>query len=163
MRYALFVSLLSAIALAGCESKVSPFEPTDGDLPLPKNTFEGTGSITELRNHQSEWLNAAINYRVEEQVNCFCGFRDPNPAVLEVRSGAITRAWDRKTGSEFTPTGNEKRTVEQLFEYAIAQAEKGEQIRVSYNARLHYPAILTIGTPENDAGVTYVLANLQRL
>ena len=163
MRRTLLVSLVSAIALAGCDSAASPFEPIDGDIPLPKNTVEGDGSITELRNQQKVWLKAAINYRVDQQVNCFCASRDPNPAVLEVQSGAITRAWDRRTGSEFTPTGTEKKTIEQLFEYAIAQAEKGERIRVSYDARLHYPAILTIGTPENDAGVTYVLANLQRL
>jgi hypothetical protein len=102
------------------------------------------------------------NYRVEEQVLCFCGFVEPNPAVVEVRAGQITRAWNRSTGYEFSPQNNEKRSVEGLFEYAITQAERGDRKRVSYDTRLGYPAILTIGTPENDAGVTYVLVNLQR-
>jgi hypothetical protein len=82
---------------------------------------------------------------------------------VEVRAGQITRAWNRRTGDEFSPETNEKQSVEALFEYALRQAERGERIRVSYDVRLGYPAILTVGTPENDAGVTYVLTNLQRL
>ncbi len=163
MHRSLLISLVSMIAIAGCDSTLSPFEPKDGDLPFPKNAVEGNGSVTELRNRQSAWLNSGSrNYRVEEQVYCFCDFREPNPAVLEVRSGQITRAWNRRTGDEFSPETNEKRSVESLFEYALEQAESGERIRVSYDARLGYPAILTIGEPERDAGVSYVLANLQR-
>lgn len=162
MHRSLLIALVSTIAIAGCDSTLSPFEPRDGDLPLPKNTVEGNGSITELRSRQSAWLNGGSqNYRVEEQVYCFCGFVEPNPAVVEVRAGQITRAWNRRTGDEFSPETNEKQSVEALFEYALRQAERGERIRVSYDVRLGYPAILTVGTPENDAGVTYVLANLQ--
>jgi hypothetical protein len=163
MNRSLLIALVSTIAIAGCDSALSPVEPKDGDLPFPKNTVEGNGSVAELRSRQSAWLdNESRNYRVEEQVFCFCGFVEPNPAVVEVRGGQITRAWNRRTGDEFTPVTSEKHSVEGLFEYALKQAEKGEQIRVSYDLRLGYPAILTVGTPENDAGVTYVLANLQQ-
>jgi len=164
MNRALLISLVSVIAIVGCDSTLSPFEPKDGDIPFPKNTVEGNGSIAELHIRQSAWLTGGSrNYRVEEQVLCFCGFVEPNPAVLEVRAGQITRAWNRRTGDEFNPGTAEKQSVERLFEYALEQASKGRQIRVSYDARLGYPAILTIGTPENDDGVTYVLVNLARL
>lgn len=153
---------MSTIAIAGCDSTSYPFEPKDGDLPFPKNTVEGNGSIAELRSRQSAWLShGSRKYRVEEQVFCFCGFVEPNPAVVEARAGLITRAWNRKTGDEFSPETNEKQSVEKLFEYALTEAGRGRQIRVSYDVDLGYPAILTVGTPENDDGVTYVLAHLQ--
>jgi hypothetical protein len=166
MNRALLISLVSTFAIAGCDStspSPSPFEPKDGDMAFPKNTVQGTGSIQELQRRQNAWLtNGSRNYRVEEQVFCFCGFNEPNPAVVEIRAGLITRAWNRRTGDEFSPQTREKRSVEELFEYALNRAAAGEQIRVSYDASFGYPAILTVGTPENDGGVTYVLANLRR-
>jgi hypothetical protein len=161
MRRSLFVFLVSTLAAAACDSTSLPFEPKDGDIPLPKNTVEGTGSVAELRTRRSAWLTAGPkNYRVEEQLFCFCGFQEPNPAVLEVRSAQITRAWDRRTAAEFSASGNQSKTIERLFDFAIERAERGERIRVAYDAVFGYPARLTFGEPEVDAGVTYLLANL---
>jgi hypothetical protein len=157
----LFVYLVSAISIAGCDSTAPPFEPRDGDIPFPTNVVEGTGSAAELRIRRSAWLTTGpTSYRVDEQLFCFCGFQEPNPAVLEVRSGQIIRAWDRRTAAEFNASGNQSKTIERLFDFAIERAEKGERIRVAYDAVFGYPARLTIGEPEVDAGVTYVLADL---
>ena len=161
MHRSLFVCLVSAIAVSACDSSL-PFEPKDGDIPLPTSVVAGSGTVSELKVRRSAWLTTGPrSYRIEEQLYCFCGFGEPNPAVLEVKSAQITRAWDRRTGAQFTASGNQSKTIERLFDFAIERAEAGEQIRVSYDALFGYPAVLTIGEPEVDAGVTYVLANLQ--
>jgi len=54
-------------------------------------------------------------------------------------------------------------SVERLFDRAIEDAERGERVIVRYDAALGYPVYLSLGEPERDAGVIYVLSNLRRL
>jgi hypothetical protein len=53
---------------------VSPIEPKSGDIPIPKNTVEGTGSIGELQRRRGSWNGAwwvqRFDWTFSDRFNC---------------------------------------------------------------------------------------------
>ena len=158
----LFVALLVAIA---CRSDSNPFGLQEAAFTPATDAVQGSGTVEELRARRDAWLaTRPRNYFVQEQLGCFCGDGpDFRPAILEVRNGEVTRAWGMRTGKRFTPRKGALQSVEQLFDEAIAYAERGSRVVVKYDRLRGYPVVLILGTPENDGGVIYSLGRLSRL
>lgn len=127
---------------------------------------EGDGSASELRERWEQWLKLGLrSYGFEFRRTCFCTRDYVTPAWVEVRDGRVISAravigvgpsilsgWPLPR-ELFEP-------VDSLFADAIREAESGGRVVVSYDPSLGYPAVLTIGMPEADAGVTYTVPRL---
>ena len=154
-----------AFVLSACSDSL-PFAPRSVDRLSPSTeAVTGLGTVADLRARRDAWLaSGPLDYVVEEQLSCFCGDElEFQPSVLEVRNRRVTRVWSLRTGRRFIPSEGTLLSVERLFDRAIEDAERGERVIVRYDAALGYPVYLSLGEPERDAGVIYVLSNLRRL
>ena len=156
------VSLLAAaaaLAVVSCSEGVT--RPRfDADALV-----QGDGSVDELRGRWEQWRTLgprSYGYELYRLGNALDG-----PTWIEVRDGRVASA--RRLVSiagvralalgqplpleQFGP-------IDSLFAEAIRVSEAGGRLGVSYDPSFGYPARLTIGSPEVDAGVVIVVARL---
>ncbi len=127
--------------------------------PVAGPTGDGSGSEMELRTRWLQWRALGPrSYSYELRRSCFCTVDAITPARVEVRDGRVVDIRALATGEplplRFVPT------IDSLFAWAIAEAERDGHVEVMYDQRLSYPARLVIGTLANDAGTAYEVTNL---
>lgn len=163
MRVQIRSLVVLAVTISACSDSL-PFDPRPAErLSASADAVTGLGTVADLRARREAWLaSGPHSYIVEEQFSCFCGFElELQPSVLEVRNREVTRVWNLRTGRRFVPREGTLLSVERLFDLAIQYAERGDRVIVKYDAALGYPVHLSLGEPERDAGVIYVLSNLR--
>jgi hypothetical protein len=137
------------LSAASCSATVGP-------------PVEGTASVTELRLRWAQWEAVGPeSYTYELRRACFCSAETVAPARVEVRDRRVVDVRSLATGQSLPVAWVP--TIDSLFKWAIAEAERGGHVEVAYHRRLSYPVRLVIGTLANDAGVAYSVTKLQAL
>jgi hypothetical protein len=123
--------------------------------------IEGTGSEMELRTRWVQWRAVGPeSYSYELRRSCFCTVEAVTPARVEVRDGRVVAVRAIATGQPLSQPLSLVPTIDSLFVWAIAEAERDGHVEVAYDRRDGYPTRLVIGTLANDAGVAYEVTNL---
>ena len=157
-----FVLAAATITLLGACGREDPTGATVfGFLPATADSIPGSGSVAELRLMKARWTEArhGRNYSFVTGMGCFCPsyygalvrvvvIGDRVATVREMDSGGVRPADDYYT-------------IEELFDRAIAFRAGGGPVRATYDGHAGYPLSLTIGTPENDAGVIYAVGDVE--
>ena len=129
------LSLVCVIALAACENSV------------------------ESQLEQQQWEALAIrDYQFEYLVSCFCGFNGPNPALITVRAGSVTKVEPVGGGTPVTGSLNSWPTIDSLFVViSRAGATNPNVLDVEYDETYHYPRKIEIDHREATADdeITY--------
>lgn len=151
-------AILTAVIAACAAHDDVPSGLGASQLSATADTVAGSGDLRELQDRRAAWIARGIDdYRVQMQIGCFCGGDIRRPVLLEVRNGAVARAWDLETSR---PVANLSAypTITTLFDRAIEQRSSGGDVSVAYDAGVGFPARIEIGTLANDAGTAYHLA-----
>jgi len=116
-----------------------------------ENTFESSAQ-REL------WEKQGIrDYQFQYFVACFCGFTGPNPALITVRGGVVTKV--EYVDAPGTVAGvNGWPTIDSLFAIVDrARASKAAVLDVDFDETYHYPESINIDPVEltADDEVTY--------
>jgi len=118
--------VLCLIALAGCESSV------------------------ESQRERELWDDLGIrSYQYEYMVSCFCGQLGPNPALITVTDGVVTRVEPVDGDPSFTGALTEYPTIDGLFEI-ISRARAGDPsvLTIEYDQTYHYPRLIFLDPAE---------------
>jgi hypothetical protein len=124
----------------------------------------GSGSPEELRARWAQWRTLGPR-SYDYELRRASGVAD-TPAWVEVRDGRVVRARALSAvDGRVILTGRPLpldlfEPIDSLFAEAIRVSEAGERLLVSYDPSLGYPAWLTIGLPEADAGVIIMVPSL---
>jgi hypothetical protein len=152
-KLAALLGVMAAIAVfsaASCSSVAGP-------------RVEGTGSEMELRTRWAQWRAVGPeSYSYELRRSCFCTVEAVTPARVEVRDGRVVDVRAIATGQPLSQPLRFVPTIDSLFVWAIAEAERDGHVEVAYDGRHGYPTRLVIGTLANDAGVAYEVTNVVR-
>lgn len=113
----------------------------------------------ESQLEQQQWENLGIrDYQYEYLVSCFCGFNGPNPALITVREGVVTKVEPVNGGPPFGGSLSTWPTIDSLFAI-ISRAEAGNPnvLKVEYDETYHYPRKISLDPVERviDDEVTY--------
>ena len=158
-RHWLAPGLAAALLAAGaCTARQS--EPTG--TVLQSSTVAGRSDEQALRDLHARWTALGIaRYQFVLARECFCVPEVREPAVVEVRDGAVARVTSKGDGRELD--GSLFLTIDHLFERAIEAARNGEPIELQHDERYAYPTRLTVGSLAADAGVVYAVSEVRRL
>lgn len=123
-----------ALAAAGCE-----------------NTFES-------HEQRELWKEQGIrDYQFQYFVSCFCGFTGPNPALITVQNGVVTKV-ENPDSPAAVANVNGWPTIDSLFAIVDrARESKAALLDVDYDETYHYPEVISIDLVERTADdeVTY--------
>ena len=126
---ALLGALLLSVTLPACTT--SPDDPGD-----------------DLFANRRQWQSQRIDdYQIQFRMICFCVPDATAPVILQVRDGAIVSVTRVSDGAAVPPSKWEGiyYTVDQMFALiAEAQAKGADEVRVSYDSTLRYPATVYI-------------------
>ena len=121
----------------------------------------GCDSTVESQLESRLWKELDIrNYQFEYYVACFCGFTGPNPALITVREGQVTKV-EPTDGSVVPPIGGPPRTwptIDSLFAIVErARVANAAVLDVEYDETYHYPKSIYIDHVERvaDDEITY--------
>ena len=139
----------AAISLAvalGCGSPTGlPFTPRDGDLTIPNETIPQAATTETVAAQRATWrASAPRRYLLEQQYTCFNDVRAP--VVIEVLDGVVISAWELATGRVLAER-DAVRSIEQLFDEALAELARGRSVQVLYDAARGYPTLLQSSQP----------------
>ena len=152
---ALTVALLAA---GGCTARQA--EPTGA--VLQSSSVAGRSDEQALRDLHARWTALGITrYQFVLARSCFCVPEVREPAVVEVRDGAVARVTSQADGRELDRSLF--LTIDQLFERAIEAARNGEPIELQHDEQYAYPTQLTVGSLAADAGVAYSVSAVRRM
>jgi hypothetical protein len=153
--------LVLVLALAACRDERSTGPGVLGLLPVRADTATGTGSEAELRQVKRRWVETrgGRDYRFTTAYYCFCFIASQRPAQVFVQGARVVQVRDAATG--MTRREADYYTIESLLDRAIEVREQGGRVRVRWQLDAGYPAWIEIGTPENDAGASYDLSNVE--
>lgn len=148
------------LALAACGRDRDPLGPVTPLTLLPGDSTEVTPSQVELVLAKARWglERNGRDYSFVTSFYCFCDPSVQVPVRVTVHGTEIVSV--REVTSGRGRQAAEYYTIEALFDRAIEARGDGVPVRVTYAAG-GYPAWLTIGTPENDAGVTYSVGEVR--
>lgn len=121
--------LVCVVVLAGCENSV------------------------ESRLEQQQWEDLGIrDYQFQYMVFCFCGFNRPNPALITVRGGTVTKVESVDGGAPVPGPLNGWPTIDSLF-VVISRASAADPnvLKVEYDETYHYPKKITLDPIERVA------------
>ena len=152
--------LVVVLALAACREERAVGPGVFGLLPVAADTATGTGSEAELRQMQRRWadVRAGRDYRFTTAYYCFCFNGTATPVQVTVRGSRVVEVREVATGASRSVANYY--TLEQLVDWAIAERERGGRVRVRWQLDAGYPVWIEIGTPENDAGVSYDISGV---
>lgn len=155
----LAVLVAAILAVAACGSDEPTGTAARGLLPA-SDTIEGGATTSELRLMKARWaaVRDGRDYSFVTSYYCFCYGEVETPVRVTVRGASVASVREVVSGRS-RPTDHYY-TIEELFDRAIARRAIDRHVRVSYSARWGHPIWLTIGTPENDAGVTYQVGDV---
>ena len=129
------VSVICALLLTACENPI------------------------ESQLEQQLWQDLGIrDYQYEYVVSCFCGFNGPNPALITVRDGIVTKVEPVSGGPSFTGPVNTWPTIDSVFAIiSRAEARDPNVLEVEYDETYHYPKKIDLDPVEGtiDDEVTY--------
>lgn len=156
-RLATLLVLVLGLGVAACRHDSPTGAGVFTLLPTSGDTATGTGSAAELRLMQRRWAEAreGRDYRFDTFLYCHCGSEVDTPVRVRVRGSRVDEVRVVATGAS-RPVADYY-TIERLFDEAIALREQGGRVRVTYVVEAGHPIFLTIGEPERDAGVSYVI------
>ena len=108
---------------------------------------------------QQLWEDLGIkDYQYEYLVSCFCGFNGPNPALITVRDGVVSKVEPVDGGSPFGGSVSAWPTIDSLFAI-ISRADAGNPnvLKVQYDETYHYPKKIDLDPVERaiDDEITY--------
>ena len=113
----------------------------------------------ESRLEQQQWEDLGIrDYQFEYLVSCFCGFNGPNPALITVRDGAVTKVQPAGGGAPVTGSLNTWPTIDSLFVViSRASATNPDVLDVEYDDTYHFPKKIELDhrTTTADDEITY--------
>ena len=129
------LSLVFVIALAACENSV------------------------ESQLEQQQWADLGIrDYQFQYLVSCFCGFNGPNPALITVRDGSVTKVEPAGGGAPVPGSLDKWPTIDSLFAIIARESAKNPDVlEVEYDDTYHYPKKIEIDHREMTADdeITY--------
>ena len=146
---ALLFAALVGIAACG------EHEPTGTALPgLLSDSTEVTPDAAQLLQAKARWAaeRNARDYAFVTRYFCHCSSDGEVQVRVSVEDAEVVAV--REVTSGRSRAVMDYYTIESLFDQAIEARGSGVRVRVTY-ASGGYPAWLTIGEPERDAGVTY--------
>ena len=154
-RTALVVVAFAALTLAACGKHEPTATTLLGLVPAAGDTVHGSGSEFELVAMRNRWadVRGGRDYSFATSFACFCAGETMTPVRVSVHGTQVVSVREVATGRERSVVGYY--TIEELFDRAIAERARDGVVRVTYAKTWGYPVSLTIGTPENDAGVSY--------
>jgi Family of unknown function (DUF6174) len=146
--------LLTVLLVTACGDDRDPLGPTTPLTYLPGDSTEVVPSESQLLVAKARWAGErnARDYSFVTWYLCFCDASVAVPVRVSVHGTQVVSVREVTSGRSRQAT--EYDTIEGLFDRAIEARGRDVPVRVTYGAG-GYPAWLTIGTPENDAGVTY--------
>ena len=125
-------------------------------------------SVLESQLERELWTGLEIrDYQFTYTVSCFCGFVGPNPALITVRGGAVTRVeYLPGAPSQGTFSTQGYPTVDSLFAIIDrAQHRDPAKLDLDFDDTYHFPKSIAIDYAKNTADdeVTYVAADFKLL
>lgn len=153
-------SALALLAILGACSKSASL-PLDEQrlLTFGADTVQGQGTVTELRQRRAQWVaNAPRSYTYVHAASCFCAPSYRQPVNVDVEAGVVTAVRVAATGEPVPDATTAHASIEMLFDRAIAAAQRGDYVEVTYDAAFGAPVRLVLGTLANDAGVAHYLS-----
>lgn len=151
---------LAALLLAAGACTTRRVEPT-GPV-LQSSSVAGRGDVQALRALHERWRELGVTrYAFVLARDCFCVPEVRQPAVVEVRDGAVVRVTAQADGRVLD--AGQFLTIDQIFERAIEAATQGETIALEHDARYAYPTTLTVGSLAADAGVVYRVSGVRKV
>ena len=156
----LVVLAAALLASAACNDDREPLGPTAPLTYLPGDSTEVNPSEAQLLLAKARWAGArnARDYTFVTAYYCFCDASVQVAVRVSVHGAEVTSVREVTSGRSRQPA--EYYTIEGLFDRAIEARGRDVPVRVAYTTE-GYPASLTIGTPENDAGVSYQVREVQ--
>jgi hypothetical protein len=118
-------------------------------------------STVESQLESQLWKELDIqNYQFQYTVSCFCGFTGPNPALITVRAGQVTKveAVDSAAAGPVPGPPRTWPTVDSLFAVVErARLTNPAVLKVDYDETYHYPKSIYIDQADKvaDDEVTY--------
>lgn len=153
------VPALAAALLASGACTTRRTEPTEP--MLQSSIVAGSGDAQALRELRDRWRALGVShYRFVLARDCFCLPEVTQPALVEVRDGAVASVTAQADGR--TLDAQHFLTIDQIFEQAIEAAGRGETIAIEHDAQYAYPTTLTVGSLAADAGVVYRVSGVRR-
>jgi hypothetical protein len=137
--------LLLSLVLAGCAPTAPDLGPAAASDPLAGLT---------------RWRELGIqDYTVELTVSCMCRHR--GTYRLTVDEGRLARALTASGEAADAGVASLLPTVDALYGQIADAMRSGTPTRVELDPALSYPRDVVLGTPENDAGVSYAMRDLR--
>jgi hypothetical protein len=123
----------------------------------------GPGTVPGAAGHT--WAGVpGGHYRYDFERQCFCVPEATQPVTIEVRDGAVVSVRSRATGEEVVRSENIPwYSIEGLLAQANEARAEGQEVAVQYDAATGHPTLVEIGSLAADAGVRYLVANVQPL
>lgn len=125
----------------------------------------GCDSSVESQQQQDLWNALGItNYSFVYTVSCFCGFNGPNPALITVRDGVVTKVDPAPGGAVVPITGPIAAypTIDSLFAIAArAKAQNPAIFNITYDQTYHFPKTIEVDPVERvaDDEISYRVDN----
>ena len=110
----------------------------------------GCESSVESEREQALWNELEIrNYQYEYMVSCFCGQIGPNPALITVTNGVVTKVEPVDGDPPLTGPLTSYPTIGGLFEI-ISRAREGDPsvLTIEYDQTYHYPKLIFLDPEE---------------
>ena len=125
----------------------------------------GCDSTVESQQQQELWNALGItNYSFVYTVSCFCGFNGPNPALITVHDGVVTKVEPAPGGAVVPITGpiTAYPTIDSLFAIAArAKAQNPAIFNITYDPTYHFPRTIEVDPVERvaDDEISYRVDN----
>jgi hypothetical protein len=155
------LAVLLAATLALVTAACGKHEPTGtAVLGLVSDSVEVNPSESQLLLAKARWTSErnARDYTFVTAFACFCAANVGTAVRVTVHGTQVVSVHEVTSGRSRLAT--EYYSIEALFDRAVDARARDESVRVKYAAG-GYPAQLTIGTPENDGGVTYGVSEVR--
>lgn len=156
-RSAVLLAVTLVVAITAC----AKHEPTGTTVfGLMPDSTEVRPDETQLLQAKARWAGArnGRDYTFVTSYSCFCPANAGIPVRVTVHGAQVVSVREVTSGRSRAVT--EYYTIEALFDRAIEARASDVPVRVTYAVGA-YPGRLTIGTPENDGGTTYHLADVR--
>ena len=150
----LAVLIAAVLVAAACGKEEPTGAALRGMLPVT-DSIQGAATADELQQMKARWaeVRGGRDYSFVTYYYCFCYGEVDTPVRVTVRGASVASV--REVVTARSRPVDDYYTIETLFDRAIARRAIDRHVAVSYSARWGHPLWLTIGTPANDAGVTY--------
>ena len=153
----LVIAFVSSLAIAACGKDPAGTHT----VPLGPGPQTVTPSEMQLMQLKANWTaeRNRRDYSFVTSYYCFCSGNTEVPVRVTVHDAEIVSVREVTSGRSRLAT--EYYTIEALLDRAIEARARDVPVRVPEVAALGYPSWLTIGTPENDGGVTYHIEDVR--